>query len=221
MPTELTTELIRFANTVADQGVELSATSLRQEKILRSSLRLGRKLGFEEPHAVQVAVLAMKLFRSLAHLHHLPEADGDYLLAGALLHDIGASVDFRSHHKHSRDIILKSALEPFSAKERLIAANIARYHRKSAPQEDHTHFQPLSPKNRRMVSVLSSLLRLADGLDRLHISRIRKLSVQVQGDTLLLLVSPPGSYETERWAVEKKANLFTGLFRLKIQIKDF
>jgi len=221
MSIHLTDELIKFAATVASHGLELSASSLRQEKILRNCLRLGRKLQFEESHAVQVAGLAMKLFRSLTHVHHLPADEGDYLLAGSLLHDVGSTLDYRGHHKHSRDIILKSSLEPFSDKERLIVANIARYHRKSPPRPEHPHFGRLSPKHQNLVRVLASLLRIADGLDRLHISRIRRLSPQIHDNHLHLLISPPGSYETERWAVEKKANLFTDLFRLDIYIKDF
>ena len=50
-----------------------------------------------------------------------------------MLHDIGMSVDYDDHHKHSRYLILNAGLPGFAPAEVAIIAQAARYHRKGMP----------------------------------------------------------------------------------------
>jgi exopolyphosphatase/guanosine-5'-triphosphate,3'-diphosphate pyrophosphatase len=54
----------------------------------------------------------------------------------------------------------------FTQSEIEVMANIARYHRKSHPKKKHENFQVLSPDKQKVVNVLASLLRIAEGIDR-------------------------------------------------------
>ncbi len=50
-----------------------------------------------------------------------------------MLHDVGMSIDYDDHHKHSRYLILNGSLPGFSPVETAIVAQAARYHRKGMP----------------------------------------------------------------------------------------
>ncbi len=50
-----------------------------------------------------------------------------------MLHDIGMSIDYDDHHKHSRYLILNGGLPGFEPVETAIIAQAARYHRKGMP----------------------------------------------------------------------------------------
>ena len=50
-----------------------------------------------------------------------------------MLHDIGVTVDYDDHHKHSRYLILNAGLPGFTPREVALIAQIARYHRKGSP----------------------------------------------------------------------------------------
>ena len=50
-----------------------------------------------------------------------------------VLHDIGMSVDYDDHHKHSRYLILNAGLPGFDPREVALVAQAARYHRKGMP----------------------------------------------------------------------------------------
>ncbi len=54
--------------------------------------------------------------------------------AASILHDIGMSVDYDDHHKHSRYLILNAGLPGFTPAEVAIIAQAARYHRKGMPE---------------------------------------------------------------------------------------
>ena len=56
------------------------------------------------------------------------------LWAAAMLHDVGMTISYDDHHKHSRYLIVSAELPGFDPRERALIAQITRYHRKGAPK---------------------------------------------------------------------------------------
>jgi exopolyphosphatase/guanosine-5'-triphosphate,3'-diphosphate pyrophosphatase len=196
-----------------------SAYALRQEKQLtHMALSLGRRYQFDEAHGRQVSRLALALFEQLADLHSLGPEDHRMLLVASLLHDIGAYISYKKHHKHSLYLISQSELPGFSPEDMLLVANVARYHRKNPPSLEHENYFRLSKPLRLRVAKLASLLRIADALDRDHAQTVRQLSVKVKRPFLELKIAGKDSRELEHWALERKALLFTQLFKLRLRI---
>ena len=104
--------------------------------------------------------------------------DRRLLLAAAVLHDIGDFVSLKGHHKHSLYLISRSELSGFSPREMFLVANIARYHRKSAPSLGHPEFALLSSADRERVRRLAAILRIADALDEEHREKIQRVEVR-------------------------------------------
>ncbi len=158
-----------------------SAYTRRKEKQLMDlTVSTGRRYHFDEAHARQVCKLALALFEQLQQLHGLAPEDHRILMVAALLHDIGAYISYKKHHKHSLYLIAQSELPGFSAAEMLMAANIGRYHRKNTPQPGHEQFARLTKSQRLRVVKLASLLRIADALDRDHAQSVKHLEAAVR-----------------------------------------
>jgi exopolyphosphatase/guanosine-5'-triphosphate,3'-diphosphate pyrophosphatase len=185
---------------------------------LAAAIALGRRYAFDEEHGVQVSRLAVSLFEQLRELHGLDDTDRRILLTAAVLHDIGAFVSYKKHHKHSLYLILNSEISGFTPREMLMIANIARYHRKGPPSSDHEHYEMLSPREQERVSRLSALLRIADALDREHRQRVDDVVARVEDGKLHLAAEGTGDLLLERWALEKKADLFERLFDLEVRM---
>ncbi|HXD51009.1 MAG TPA: Ppx/GppA phosphatase family protein, partial [Burkholderiales bacterium] len=113
---------------------------------LRGVHAVGRRFGYEEMHAHQVARLAERIFDYLVRgsMTNLDRHQRTLLSAAALLHDVGYHIAHESHHKHSLYLIRHSELTGFSESERDLIANVARYHRGSEPRERHEDFAPLN-----------------------------------------------------------------------------
>ena len=182
------------------------------QDIHEGALQLGRMRGFEETHGVQVARLALSVFDQTGELHGLGERDRNILLAASILHDIGVTVSYEKHHKHSRDIILRSGVPGFTEEEVCVIANIARYHRKKTPSTEHGPFRRLSAPDRERVKKLSSILRIADGLDRSHSDSVSCVKVEAHEGVLLFRIRGRGDMLLETWAFEKKSRYFGRLF---------
>ncbi len=168
----------------------------------------------EPEHVRQVARLAVDLFDQLSGLHGLGAAEREWLEAAALLHDIGWSVvpDGKGHHKESARLIVSFKWLAIGRREVAIIAQIARYHRKSLPSREHVDFMALAEGDQQVVSKLAALLRIADGLDRQHLSRVASVQVRVTQDVVTVLVSSTSGVTEELAAAANKADLVELVF---------
>jgi exopolyphosphatase/guanosine-5'-triphosphate,3'-diphosphate pyrophosphatase len=143
----------------------------------RSIRQLAERCDDDRGHSTTVARLAATLFEQTQHLHRLEPVCADYLEAAALLANVGLVVSHSRHHLHSYYVIRNSDLVGLSDREIEIIAQVARYHRKSAPKSSHPEFTGLEPADQQVVRVLAGILRIAIGLDRSHDARVRGVSV--------------------------------------------
>ena len=93
-----------------------------------------------------------------------------------MLHDIGMSIDYDDHHKHSRYLILNGGLPGFSPVETAIIAQAARYHRKGMPAPG-----PMAALfgagDAERLDRCATLLRLAEDLERSRDQLVRDTSL--------------------------------------------
>ena len=144
----------------------------------RSVLELANKYKFLKDHAFQVMKLSSIIFnQTKGILHEYTDKEKELLQAAAILHDIGSLVTLNDHHKHSYYLIRHSGLLGFNDEEVDLIANLARYHRQSNPKDSHTNFQNLSREHKKLVKDLSSILRIAEGLDKGHKCAIKDIVI--------------------------------------------
>lgn len=190
----------------------------QSQLVLAGAVTLGRRYMFDEAHGTHVAELALSLFDQLTELHRLGDTDRRLLLAAGVLHDIGAYISYKRHHKHTLYLVSNSELPGFKPREMLLVANIGRYHRKSEPEHDHEAFMALSAADQERVRKLASLLRMADALDREHQQNVKRLTATHKGGELLLRLEGPGDLLLERWSLQRKSDFFSRVFDLKVRV---
>lgn len=204
---------------LVDDLISHTTHEVRQEQqITKAAISFGRRFMFDEAHGLHVARLALSIFDQLSGLHGLRSEDRRLLLAASVLHDIGAFVAHKRHHKHSLYLLSYSELPGFSDNDMLMVANIARYHRKNIPREHHAEFMLLSEPDRERTTVLSAILRVADALDRAHLQSVEKIEVGVGKKSISLRLHGIGGMLLERWAVSRKSALFSRTFGRSVSI---
>ncbi|MBH0186351.1 MAG: Ppx/GppA family phosphatase [Nitrospira sp.] len=182
----------------------------------RNVIGLARRCQTPEVHSLHVAALALRLFDQTKRLHGLRQQERDWLEYAALLHDIGYLINPRQHHKHAYYLIKHSDLDGLTADEIEVVANVARYHRRAIPTLKHQGFGELTPRLKRIVKILSALLRIADALDRTHFSTVQTVNVKI-GTTVTIEATVSGDAEMELWAAKNRADLFEQAFRRRVR----
>ncbi len=195
-------------------------SSIRQ----RSVFNLARKYQINLEHSGRVARFAVSLFDQTQQLglHQWGNTERELLWAAAMLHNCGHFVSHSAHHKHSYYLIRHGGLLGHTEVQIEAIANLARYHRKSAPRKKHENYRNLPTKEwRQRVDQLSALLRLAIALDRRQIGAIRQMQCEISPDKSELVLRlqpsiPNDSCSLEMWSLGYKKDCFEIEFDLKL-----
>lgn len=194
--------------------------SKEQNDLVSSAIKLGKKYFFDEPHALKVTELSLSIFDQLSQLHKFGQKERKFLHVAGILHDVGQFISYEKHHKHSLYIISQSELPYLSSYEMLIAANIARYHRRSEPKQVHQEFAKLMPNDQLVVSILASILRIADSLDSEHLQRIESVKTRIENQSLVLGLKSISVHPMEMVKLTKKADFLKKLFNLNLKVEE-
>ncbi len=200
------------------EGVLLDALGRRERVSLghledlrrQSVLHLAAICPGERSHAEHATGLALELFEATRAWHGLDDQCEEWLEAAGLLANVGLFVSHDQHHKHSYYVIRHSdLLVGFTDREIEIVAQVARYHRKSAPRPRHPEFARLSPADQATVRILAGLLRVGVALDRTRAGLVDKLAVRSAGDDGIEVVVDAGGRDTslELYTAETRTSL--------------
>jgi len=211
-----------------DQARRRSGASLHhlQDLRRRSVLHLLERTDDHPEHATETARHALQLFDELRPLLGLADDEAEaarpLLEAAALLANVGVSISHSGHHKHSYYVIRNSErLAGFTDREVELIAQVARYHRKSAPKGKHPEWQSLRRRDRELVRRLAAVLRVAIGLDRSHGCRVASTSVHVDDDRVVLRLHRAGEapIDLEAHAAELRSGLLADVVGRPIEVE--
>ena len=162
-------------------------------------------------HAEHITDLALELFDALGPEHDLDDEDRELFEAASLLHNVGIFISHSAHHRHSYYIIRNSEhLTGFTEREIEIIAQVARYHRKSAPKSKHADFASLSSTDKNKVRWMAAMLRVAIGLDRSNrqvVTRVRVADAPEDELRLIARVSPGADTSVELFTARARSAL--------------
>ncbi len=173
----------------------------------RSVVSLAERCEWEEKHARKVAELALALFDATVRRHRLGDRERVLLEYAAYLHGVGHHISYLGHQKHTYYLIKNGGLRGFTPLEVEVLANVARYHRRGRPRRKHEGFASLPRAERRKVTLLAGLLRLADGLDRSHRQIVRGVHTGGRARTLRVTCEVTGDASLELWAAARRTDL--------------
>jgi exopolyphosphatase/guanosine-5'-triphosphate,3'-diphosphate pyrophosphatase len=204
-------ETARVTPTFSDRG----------EARERSVREFAERCHYEEPHARHVQRLSLQLFDAIGPRIGLSAADRQILADAALLHDVGYHINYEKHHKHSYHLIVHADMLGMTPEEQVAIANVARYHRGTAPKRKHPNFGMLDRGLRRRIRKLAAILRVADGFDRGHIAAVDRVKVRWLDRALRLTPVPnkrAQSLRLDLWGASRKSVLLSKVARVPVEV---
>ena len=174
----------------------------------------------EADHAEHSTELALRLFEQTRDLHGLDPAYEELLEAAGFLANVGLIVSHDRHHLHSYYVIRNSdALAGFTDEEVELIAQVARYHRKSAPKATHADFAALPPDMQQVIRVLAGILRIGVALDRTRTGVVRDVTVTQDKRLLAITVHGDGDTTLEKYTAEARKGLFEESLGVEVVIE--
>lgn len=188
----------------------------------RSVLQLAKKCGVDEEHAQIVGKLARSLFDSAkqAGLHNLGQRPRQLLEYATMLHDVGIFLSYSNHQRHSYYLIRNADLVGFDQNEIATIAATAYFHRKKFPQKNRRQMAELNAKSRKVVKVNSTLLRIAESLDRSHQGIVTQARIEPGADGFVYLdITCDQDCQLELWGLHNHVKTFRRVFGVPYEVR--
>jgi exopolyphosphatase/guanosine-5'-triphosphate,3'-diphosphate pyrophosphatase len=155
-----------------------------------------------------------EIFKRTRSLHGLRNRELLLLNLSARLHKAGLFISNDAYHKHSAYLISHSDIPGISAKEKQIAALVARYHRKAYPKAAHTEYESLDPESKSAVNKLAAILRLACGMA--ESCGFKKFYLKVKDDYVLIKIKDENAAPFDRDSLTECSAFFCHVFSRRI-----
>ena len=99
---------------------------------------------------------------------------------------------------------------------------IARYHRKSRPNDKHAEFAALSSADQSLVRLLAGMLRVAIGLDRRHAAAVQTLRVMIDDEAMRVepIARLGDDIDLEVYAARERSKLLASSLGIKVIIDE-
>jgi exopolyphosphatase/guanosine-5'-triphosphate,3'-diphosphate pyrophosphatase len=191
-------------------GVFLARTLLddsepRFENVREAAVRnLAIQYESDMAHVEHVALLSLQMFDSLVRGGLFEPRDGEreLLWAASMLHDVGMTISYDDHHKHSRYLIESAELPGFDPRERALIAQMSRYHRKGVPKLGV--IEPLTRAgDEQLLDRCAVILRLSEHLERGRDQSVSEARLHANGHGVDLHLEAAGDLTLPRWSVER------------------
>jgi len=185
--------------------------------VRRASVRnLAAEYGQLTAHTEHVADLALTMWDALGSGDAI---ERELVWAAAMLHDIGMSIDYDDHHRHSRYLILNAGLPGFTPREVALIGQMARYHRKGTPAMGG--LKPLMRKgDQELLNRCSALLRVAEQLERSRDQTVHDALVELDDGRVRLALVADEEVPIARWAAERQNDVFERAFGRTLEIAE-
>jgi exopolyphosphatase / guanosine-5'-triphosphate,3'-diphosphate pyrophosphatase len=209
-------------------GLEATEAGLRDGVFLARTLLDGRGTGgeaggplFDDVREAAVRNLAIQYESDMTHVEHVARlslqmhdslvkqqlfepkpGERELLWAASMLHDVGMTISYDDHHKHSRYLIVSAELPGFDPRERMLIAQMTRYHRKGVPKLG-VLAALAQDGDEELLERCSVILRLAEHLERGRDQSVSEARLRANGHGVDLHLEAAGDLTLPRWSVER------------------
>jgi exopolyphosphatase / guanosine-5'-triphosphate,3'-diphosphate pyrophosphatase len=202
-------------------GIEATEAGLRDGVFLAREMFAGREPLFDDVRRAAVCNLAVQYESDMVHVEHVAElslqmfdslvegelfrpkpGERELLWAAAMLHDVGMTISYDDHHKHSQYLIVSAELPGFDPRERALIAQISRYHRKGAPKLGD--LAAISQDgDEELLERCAVIVRVAEHLERGRDQSVKQARLRPNGHGAVLHLDAAGDLTLPRWSVER------------------
>ena len=188
------------------------------ERSRENTLRLFES---DTAHARHITKLALAMFDGWMELHKVRKSNRRLLETAALLHDIGITINFYSHARHSAYMIQNAKLFGLTHKEQIITSAIAGWHNGISKNYFKSRFykEMLTENNWKLINKLSLLLALAESLDYSEMRMVHTLTPSFNKKNALLTLHAEHYPTIEMHQLKDHLSWFKKAFGVELKVE--
>ena len=188
------------------------------ERSRENTLRLFES---DTSHARHITKLALAMFDGWMELHKLRKSNRRLLETAALLHDIGITINFYSHARHSAYMIQNAKLFGLTHKEQIRTSAVAGWHNGVSKNYFKSRFykEMLTENNWKLINKLALMLALAESLDYSEMRMIHSLTATFNKKNAVLSIRAEQIPTIEMHQIKAHLPWFKKTFGLELKVE--
>ncbi len=185
---------------------------------------LAKRYKCNSSHNQALEDYALRIFDATGKYHGMGEKERLLLQISILLHACGKFISMKNSNECAYNIIMSTEIIGLSHLEREIVANVVRYNIRDF-EYDKVHLElgafqsGLTDGDVKKVTVLigklTSILRLANAMDRSHKQKLTGCRITLKERKLMITTDYEGDITLERVSFEQKADFFEEIYGIR------
>lgn len=192
-----------------------------EKDILACARNISKRYMGSRKRSETLEEISLTIFDSLKKIHGMGKRERFLLELSAILHDCGKFINMTNVGECSFNIIMNTEIIGLSHAERQLVAYVVKfnhdafeYYDKLAATSDVTREDYLT------ISKLTAILRVANGLDKSHKDKFKKIKAQLQEEKLILTVDASLDILYEQEMFRQRADFFAEVFSIRPVIRQ-
>ncbi len=191
-----------------------------EKDIVACALNISKRYLGSRKRAETLERITMTIFDSMKRMHGMGNRERLYLRIAAMLHDCGKFISMMDIGETSYGIIMATEIIGLSHMEREIVANVVRYNHSPFEYYDNMGHNSLTDEAYLIMTKLTAILKLANGLDRSHKQKLKGLKASLKENQLVLTIDSQEDILLEKGLFAKRAGFFKEVFNIEPVIKQ-
>ena len=185
---------------------------------------LAKRYKCNSSHNQALEDYALRIFDATGKYHGMGKKERLLLQISVLLHACGKFISMKNSNECAYNIIMSTEIIGLSHLEREIVANVVRYNIRDF-EYDKVHLElgafqsGLTDGDVKKVTVLigklTSILRLANAMDRSHKQKLAGCRITLKDRKLMITTGYEGDITLERVSFEQKADFFEEIYGIR------
>ncbi len=166
--------------------------------------------------------IASEIFDNTKKLHGLTKRERLLLQVAITLHDCGKYISMINLGDCSYHIIMSTEIIGLSHRERAIVANVVRYNHEDFEyyNSGSSFLEGLPYEDYLIISKLTAIMRVANGLDRTHKQKFKDVKVTLKDHNLVINIDTRADITLEKGLFQNRAEFFESVFGVKPVIRQ-
>ena len=190
-----------------------------EEDILAETNNISKRYHCNEVHTRTIREYANVLFDASKKLHRLSDREKLLLNIAAKLHDCGKYISMSDAARNSYHIVMSTEIIGLSHREREVVANVIYYNTMEVENKAEL-LRNFGEEDYLKICKLTSIIRIANVLDRSHKQKIKNLKASYKGQKLNIYADCTDTeFSLEKYMFRNKISLFEEVFGVEPVLK--
>ena len=199
----------------AERQEQIEPAHYFAEDIISYARTVAARYESNKEHTENVEKTALAIFDGIKKRAGLGQRDGILLQMACILHDCGKYVNMLGGTDYSCEIVRATEFVGLSEQEKSIIADTIKYNAWHYVPKLSELKAPLNRKNYIRMLKLAAILRLANGMDRSHRQKIRKVTTTFKEKELIIRADTIYDITLEQSTIENKSHFFEEIYGFK------